>query len=77
MITEVPMCPDSLNGKHESEEAEVENITETETTLVYFCSHCGTEGHLTVKNRKIVWDKAESDSDPVNWDEEDEWDSED
>jgi len=49
-------CPDSLNGQHECDEAEVESVTPIETTLVFFCTNCGSEGRMVVRNNKIVWE---------------------
>lgn len=52
-------CPESSDGKHEVDDAEVETIDDEDktATIAFFCALCGAEGRVVVKLSKIKWEE--------------------
>jgi len=63
-------CPDSPNGEHEPDSAELSPSDGATVNLIFYCVHCNAAGSAEIKVEAIKWEDAE-DSDEVD-DEDDE-----
>ena len=54
-------CPDSPNGEHEPDSAELSPSDGATVNIIFYCVHCNAAGSTEIKAVAIKWEDSEED----------------